>query len=342
MSEGKLTVSGREYHVQADVQKFVRTYPNGSKIGRFFEAAQKLFQTGSIGSVAKGVSQAFFPSATRLMQTPEQVLERLHHISEKELKNYPEAEIKQRFEQAMTEALVNTPSGQALQEMVGKEQVRALAEKQLQFTSLASLRREPSIMAALQKVEPILDVEVRNLGAAQAYLEALLGKDLSQAPYAATLDEAEYNPTGLTDNTDRAAAWILKASNSSNERDNFIALLREYTSNGKDLTNISVLKELHQRLVPDLGGREYRGPSIAGGALPSSITGVAMLEQHLEKLNQDDPQLGKQLLGAVIGYHGFIDGNGWMGRVLYALTELRAGQFAPLAVPTEKALHGLP
>ena len=54
-----------------------------------------------------------------------------------------------------------------------------------------------------------------------------------------------------------------------------------------------------------------------------------------------DHDIGKQLFAGVIGYHGFVDGNGRMGRALFAISELRKDQFIPLALSAEDALHGL-
>ncbi|MFL1499643.1 VopS family T3SS effector adenosine monophosphate-protein transferase [Pseudomonas sp. O64] len=361
--QGVLKVGGREYHIQSDLQQVLRTQPKDSIVARFIEGVSKLFTTGSSASVAQGLTRSLFTSHAgalqqRLqsissveharmlfkdagLQSPEQVLDRLGRTDDKSLNGVSSGEVKQLFERALAEALVNTASGQALEALVGPSVTRALVNKQLPFASLESLRTSGSSASVVGGLEPILMVELKNLGLAQQHQQSVLQQDLGSAPYNSVLSESFYNPKGYTEDVDRAAAWILKASTSGgNEWENFTALLREYRSNGKDLTDATVLKELHQRLVPDID-RSYRGPAISGGRLLSSITGAAMLDQHLKTLDKDHEQVGKQLFAAVVGFHGFIDGNGRMGRLLYALTELRAQQFTPMAVETENLLSGL-
>jgi hypothetical protein len=47
------------------------------------------------------------------------------------------------------------------------------------------------------------------------------------------------------------------------------------------------------------------------------------------------------MLGAFLGYHSFVDGNGRTARAIYAITELRANRFNALPLPVENALSGL-
>ncbi|MDE9495798.1 VopS family T3SS effector adenosine monophosphate-protein transferase, partial [Xenorhabdus bovienii] len=249
------------------------------------------------------------------------------------------------LQRTMSESLQNTETGKKLQELMGREATAQLTCElvlpQQYFVSLEELRKKSSVNDAIASLELILMREEKNLLAAQHHQEVIKGQDLNQGIYAKTLPEDSYNPNKLTDNVDRAAAWILNASNSrGNEWNNFTALLTEYTHNGKDLTDSQTLKDLHHRLVPNIK-RDYRGPAISGANLPSSIGGAELLARHLKTLDKDDSQIGKQLFAAVVGFHGFIDGNGRMGRLLYALTELRASKFTPLSVTTEYALHGI-
>jgi fido (protein-threonine AMPylation protein) len=148
-----------------------------------------------------------------------------------------------------------------------------------------------------------------------------------------------FNPDRLTDNADRAAAWILKASSSRNEVDNIRTLLREFSGNGKSLTDPAVYKELHRRLVPQATDA-LRSPT-AQARYPSNVSGAAMLEQHLAALDSAHEHFGKQMLGAFLGYHSFVDGNGRTARAIYAITELRANRFNALPLPVENALSGL-
>lgn len=361
-NEGTLKIAGKEYHIDANLQQVLRSHPQNSKITRFFEGVGKLFSQGSSASIAKVATQQIFstPGAQqqrlqsdnsvaharmlfkdRLIATPEDVLERLRTQQPTAHDN----EHTMLFQRAMSEALRQSPTGNELLSLVGEQALTQLLNKltdpKQSMTSLDQLYRQPSAAQAINALDPLLQIEVKNLQAARQHQQALLTQNLGQGVFAGTLDESFYNPTGFTDNVDRAAAWILKASTSGgNEWNNFTALLKEYSKGSQDLTDSSVLKQLHRQLVPNLT-RDYRGPAISGGSLPSSIGGAAVLEKHLTTLDNQDPQLGKKLFAAVVGFHGFTDGNGRMGRLLYALSELREGRFSPLDLPAENALHGI-
>lgn len=361
-NEGTLKIAGKEYHIDANLQQVLRSHPQNSKIARFFEGVGKLFSQGSSASIAKVATQQIFstPGAQqqrlqsdnsvaharmlfkdRLIATPEDVLERLRTQQPTAHDN----EHTMLFQRAMSEALRQSPTGNELLSLVGEQALTQLLNKltdpKQSMTSLDQLYRQPSATQAINALDPLLQIEVKNLQAARQHQQALLTQNLGQGVFAGTLDESFYNPTGFTDNVDRAAAWILKASTSGgNEWNNFTALLKEYSKGSQDLTDSSVLKQLHRQLVPNLT-RDYRGPAISGGSLPSSIGGAAVLEKHLTTLDNQDPQLGKKLFAAVVGFHGFTDGNGRMGRLLYALSELREGRFSPLDLPAENALHGI-
>lgn len=361
-NEGTLKIAGKEYHIDANLQQVLRSHPQNSKIARFFEGVGKLFSQGSSASIAKVATQQIFstPGAQqqrlqsdnsvaharilfkdRLIATPEDVLERLRTQQPTAHDN----EHTMLFQRAMSEALRQSPTGNELLSLVGEQALTQLLNKltdpKQSMTSLDQLYRQPSAAQAINALDPLLQIEVKNLQAARQHQQALLTQNLGQGVFAGTLDESFFNPTGFTDNVDRAAAWILKASTSGgNEWNNFTALLKEYSKGSQDLTDSSVLKQLHRQLVPNLT-RDYRGPAISGGSLPSSIGGAAVLEKHLTTLDNQDPQLGKKLFAAVVGFHGFTDGNGRMGRLLYALSELREGRFSPLDLPVENALHGI-
>ncbi|TDB63208.1 VopS family T3SS effector adenosine monophosphate-protein transferase [Photorhabdus khanii] len=365
-NEGKLQIAGREYHINADLQQVLRTHPKSDHFARFLEGVSKFFLSGSSASVAKEATKTLFStegsqqqrlqstdsvSHARMLfkdgslRTSEQVLEKLKTADTHKMTEAMLAEHSLLLQRAMSESLLNTETGKKLQDLMGHQAAAQLTSKlvapEQSFVSFEQLRKQPSASGAVASLEPILMMEEKNLLAAQQHQEAIKGQDLNQGIYAKTLSEDFYNPGKLTDDVDKAAAWILKASTSGgNEWSNFTALLKEYTHNGKDLTDSQNLKELHHRLVPNIE-RDYRGPAISGGSLPSSIGGAALLARHLETLDKEDPQIGKQLFAAVVGFHGFTDGNGRMGRLLYALTELRAGQFTPLSVTTENALHGI-
>lgn len=308
-NEGTLKIAGKEYHIDANLQQVLRSHPQNSKIARFFEGVGKLFSQGSSASIAKVATQQIFstPGAQqqrlqsdnsvaharmlfkdRLIATPEDVLERLRTQQPTAHDN----EHTMLFQRAMSEALRQSPTGNELLSLVGEQALTQLLNKltdpKQSMTSLDQLYRQPSAAQAINALDPLLQIEVKNLQAARQHQQALLTQNLGQGVFAGTLDESFYNPTGFTDNVDRAAAWILKASTSGgNEWNNFTALLKEYSKGSQDLTDSSVLKQLHRQLVPNLT-RDYRGPAISGGSLPSSIGGAAVLEKHLTTLDNQD------------------------------------------------------
>ncbi|MCF6452217.1 VopS family T3SS effector adenosine monophosphate-protein transferase [Vibrio sp. MMG022] len=364
LNEGKLNVGGKEYKVDADTQQFVRSNPSNSAVARFFEATGKLFREGNTDSVAKAITKSVFDNelgqAQRLqtsssvehgqmlfkdasIKTPADVLNAFSRLDAQAIKS-DSGELNQLAERAMSEALLDTKSGQDLKSQIGEGSTKALAGKVVKAFGGGAMgvKNNPNTAMGL---EVVFETEVKNLKAAQAHIEGLANTDLSSGVYADSLAEEKFNKTGTTNNLERAAAWIINASTSKgNDADNITALLKEYAANDKDLLNMDNLKELHARAVPNIE-RDYRGPATAGGALPSSIGGEGMLKQHIEGFLKEnsvaDKDLGKQLFAGVIGYHGFTDGNGRMGRMLYAIAELRNDAFTPLALSAELSLHGI-
>ncbi|MDE9496082.1 hypothetical protein KKJ17_20020 [Xenorhabdus bovienii] len=58
--EGKLQISGREYHIDVNLQKVLRTHPKSNHVARFFEGVNKLFLNGSSASIAKEATKTLF------------------------------------------------------------------------------------------------------------------------------------------------------------------------------------------------------------------------------------------------------------------------------------------
>ncbi|MDF5377412.1 effector protein, partial [Vibrio parahaemolyticus] len=52
LNEGKLSIGGKEYQINAATQEFTRANPTNGAVARFFEATGKLFREGSPKSVA--------------------------------------------------------------------------------------------------------------------------------------------------------------------------------------------------------------------------------------------------------------------------------------------------
>lgn len=230
-NEGTLKIAGKEYHIDANLQQVLRSHPQNSKIARFFEGVGKLFSQGSSASIAKVATQQIFstPGAQqqrlqsdnsvaharmlfkdRLIATPEDVLERLRTQQPTAHDN----EHTMLFQRAMSEALRQSPTGNELLSLVGEQALTQLLNKltdpKQSMTSLDQLYRQPSAAQAINALDPLLQIEVKNLQAARQHQQALLTQNLGQGVFAGTLDESFYNPTGFTDNVDRAAHGFLR------------------------------------------------------------------------------------------------------------------------------------
>ncbi|ANP64910.1 MULTISPECIES: VopS family T3SS effector adenosine monophosphate-protein transferase [Vibrio] len=365
LNEGKLSIGGKEYQINAATQEFTRANPTNGAVARFFEATGKLFREGSPQSVAKALTKAVFDNeqgqAQRLqaassvehgqmffkdgsIKTASDVLNAFAKLDSKSVQSNS-AELNQLAERAMTEAMLETDSGKNLTSLIGESAAKSLAGRVVKDYGGGVSAAQKNPAGSINQMQAVFDMEVMHLKSAQRHIEGLASTDLSQGVYAEGLAEDAFNKSGVTNNVERAAAWIINASNSKgNDAENITSLLKEYASNGKDLLNMENLKELHARLVPNVE-RDYRGPNISGGTLPSSIGGEGMLKQHIEGFLKENPvedkDLGKHLFAGVIGYHGFTDGNGRMGRMLYAIAELRNDSFNPLAMDAENSLHGI-
>jgi hypothetical protein len=273
------------------------------------------------------------------LETAEHVLKHLQANDAKLLKNVPPTELQHVFEGSLTDLARQSDTAQSLKKVLDSDVVDSLIRQQAQKFSLDNLRQFKDHTTLPELFTDLLEVEYKNLTAMNQHQRTLLASDLGQAPYSGFLDDVSFNPDRLTDNADRAAAWILKASSSRNEVDNIRTLLREFSGNGKSLTDPAVYKELHRRLVPEATDA-LRSPT-AQARYPSNVSGAAMLEKHLAALDSTHEHFGKQMLGAFLGYHSFVDGNGRTARAIYAITELRANRFNALPLPVENALSGL-
>lgn len=273
------------------------------------------------------------------IETAGEALKNLHANDAKLLKQVPEQELQHLLENALADIARTSDSTPSLTKILGSDAVDSLIRQQAQKYSLANLRqfKDPTLLPEI--FNDTLKVEYKNLMAMNQHQTTLLASDLGRPPYSGILDDLSFNPNRLTDNTDRATAWILKASSSRNEADTITSLLHEYNRNGKSLTDPAVYKELHRRLVPEATDA-LRSPT-AQARYPSNVSGAAMLEKHLATLDPTHEYFGKQLLGSFLGYHSFVDGNGRTARAIYAITELRANRFNALPVLVENALSGL-
>lgn len=273
------------------------------------------------------------------IETADQVLKHLRAPDAKLLKNIPEQELQHLLENSLIDIALQSEPARLLKNLLDPDIVDSLVRQQAAKFSLNNLHQFKEHTTLSELFHDLLKVEHRNLTAMRAHQDALIVKDLGQAPYNGILDELTFNPNGLTADGERANAWILKASNSRNEADKISDVLREYTVNDAPLTSPSVYNALHRRIAPEVTG-SFRSPT-AEARYPSNVSGAALLEQHLASLDPGHEDFAKQALGAFLGFHSFVDGNGRTARAIYAIAELRKGRFNPLTVATESALSGL-
>ncbi|WP_139831478.1 MULTISPECIES: hypothetical protein [unclassified Pseudomonas] len=306
-----------------------------------YDLIKALDKTGSaaqirmtLGTVAHG--RALFRDET--LETAGHVLKRL---GDKALPpdGIPLSELDHLFEKALIEASAKLQPAQALKALIGKQPLQELLGgiKSTYFKHYETARKTTNVV---ESMEALVTIDVKNINALNEHHRTLLTSEgLSDAKYHQVYEEGRFNPTGLTDDADRATAWILNASSSKgNEFATLKALLLEYSGNGLALSDPAVVRELHKRLVPTVPA--LRTPKPETG-YPSSISGSIMLDRHLPRLDAGHEHFGKQLYGAVTGFHAFTDGNGRTARALYAIHELRANRFSPLAPASEGALSGL-
>ena len=176
--------------------------------------------------------------------------------------------------QCLSKQVLESSSGKKLAYAIGPKGAAELIEK----------LTETYAMAGVESIYALVDLELKNIESSQTHIRALASTNLNQGIYAHSLEESAFNPNGVENDVERATNWIVNASNSKdNDSENIATILKEYASNGKDLLDFDNLKELHARLVPGIE-RDYRGPSIAGGKLLSSISGENMLKQHIRSL----------------------------------------------------------
>lgn len=273
------------------------------------------------------------------IETAEHVLKHLFANDRKQLKHIPDRELQHLMANALAEIALKSDSARQLGNLLDPKVVEQLARRHAQTYYLENLRQFTDPLEFPEVLQSTLKVEYKNLAAMQDHQRTLLSHDLGKRPYHGIADEARFNPRGLTDNTERAAEWILKTSNSQNEADTIRQVLKEYSANNKPLTDPAVYKALHRRIAPNAIDA-YRSPRMEV-RYPSNISGAALLEKHLASLDPAHEDLAKHLFGSFLGYHAFSDGNGRTARAVYAITELRKGRFTALDRAAEDALSGL-
>ncbi|WP_085667813.1 MULTISPECIES: hypothetical protein [unclassified Pseudomonas] len=274
-----------------------------------------------------------------LIEDAHQVLQKLHANDAKRLSKIPESELAHLLEKTLGDIARQSDAAQSLKKVLDPQVVESLIRQQAKKYTLANLHQFSNHNTLPELFETTLTIEYKNLQFMHNHQRTLLTTDLGKAPFDSLLDELKFNPAGLTDNTDRAAAWIVHASSSRNDVDRVKDLLLEFSRNNKPLNDPAVYAELHKRIAPkDAGG--LRSPT-GEARYPSNVSGAALLEQHAKALDPAGEHFSRQMLGAMLGYHSFVDGNGRTARAVYAIAELRKNRFHPLGKAAEDALSGL-
>lgn len=285
-------------------------------------------------------ARALFKDDT--LETVEQIVGRLSDKSRHLPNDATHVELEHLFNNAVIASARKLQSAQELESLIGRAAFSDLfktfmTNSHFSYTAARATRGTDysQILEAMSKIE------ANNVKYMKNYQQAVLKQDLGKAPYDAVLPDSVFNPQGFTDSAQRAGAWIVHASTSKgNNLDDIVAVLREYASNGKSLTDPAVIKALHARVAPasaDIVRVRFDGQPYA-----SSISGFAAMKEHLKVLDATHEHFGKQLFGAVAGFHGLGDGNGRTARALYAISQLRANRFNATAPQVDKLLHGLP
>lgn len=309
-----------------------------------YDLVKALSKTGSaaeirmtLPTVAHG--RALFKDDT--IETAEQIVALLANKNSRLPNDAAHVELEQLFNNAVIEATLKLKSAQDLESLIGRAALDDLfktfmANPEISYSAARSANRNYSHI-----LEDLSKIETTNLTYMKNYQQAVLKQDLGKAPYDAILPDSVFNPQGFTDHAQRAGAWIVHASTTkSNNLDSIVAVLREYAGNGKSLTDPAVIKALHARVAPEAA--DIVRVRFDGQPYASSISGFAAMKEHLKVLDVSHEHFGKQLLGAVAGFHGLGDGNGRTARALYAISELRANRFTATTPQVDRLLHGLP
>ena len=299
-----------------------------------YDLAKALSKTGAAAEIRMTLptvahARALFKDDT--LETLEQIVTRLSEKNISIPKDASVSELEHLFNNSVREAAIPLRSVQDLESSIGSTAVNDLLRtfiegKPARFngTHFTTGARDYA-----QTLGVVAELDAKKIIYLKNHQRTVLAKDLGKAPYSDVMPESSFNPEGLIDNSQRAAAWMLKGSTSAgNDFENILAVLREFTNNKKSLLDSRVIKEIHARLVPELAGsaRQAGAPTKYG----SSATGFALLDQHLKTLDAAHQHFDKHLLAAIAGFQGFGDGNGRTASAVYAISQLRNNQFKPM------------
>ncbi|MFW9078881.1 hypothetical protein ACOI9X_06310 [Pseudomonas sp. P2757] len=274
------------------------------------------------------------------IETAQQVVARL---SEKHFtlpKGISDTELRHLANNAVKETAYQYKQANDLESLIGRPALDELTDAFIKGHPLQFNDVRNTAQSYAETLADLYGLEARKARYMTDYQQGVLKQDLGKAPYSDVMPESAFNPLGYTDQSQRAAAWMLKGSTSDgNDFENILGVLREFTSNNAPLADPTVIREIHRRLVPEAVGRvrDAGSPTKYG----SSPTGFSLLEQHLKTLDASHPHFDKHLLAAVVGFQGFGDGNGRTASALYSIIQLRRNGFNALPPHVFASLNGI-
>ncbi|KWN66032.1 hypothetical protein WM23_07610 [Burkholderia ubonensis] len=195
----------------------------------------------------------------------------------------------------------------------------------------------------------------------EAGLDDALRKEMRKIRHAydhmKEIEKAVFNPTPTSNpdfdsQFDDALEWIIGASSSKTKgvaagtdaawETKLAGILKKYGNSTKPL-DFEELKEIARELF----GAKFkeRGLDYANdAAYGASATGERILKDHMDFVfssSKDVHWQARQLFAGILGAHILKDGNGRLGRTVYAIELLRQRKFRRLPKELEDKLHGL-
>lgn len=274
------------------------------------------------------------------IETAQHIIARLSDKNFKLPKGATETELRHLANNAVMETAYQSKQAGDLQSLIGRKALEELTEAFIKGHPVQLNDARSTAQSYTETLAVLYELESKKARYMKGYQQDILKLDLGKPPYNDVMPDSLFNPQGFTDPSQRATAWMLNGSTSSgNDFDNVLGVLREYTANKASLTDPNVIREIHRKLVPEAVGRvrDAGAPTKYG----SSPTGFALLEQHLKNLNPSHPHFDKQVLGAVVGFQGFGDGNGRTASALYSISQLRDNRFTAMPPHVFRELNGI-
>lgn len=274
------------------------------------------------------------------IETAQHIVTRLSEKNFKLPKGATEAELRHLANNAVKETAYQSKQAGDLESLIGRKALEELTEAFIKGHPVQLKDARSTAQGYTETLAVLYELESKKARYMTGYQQDILKLDLGKPPYNDVMPDSLFNPQGFTDPSQRATAWMLKGSTSNgNDFDNVLGVLRDYTANKVSLTDPSVIRDIHRKLVPEAVGRvrDAGAPTKYG----SSPTGFALLEQHLKNLNPSHPHFDKQVLGAVVGFQGFGDGNGRTASALYSISQLRDNRFTAMPPHVFRELNGI-